>query len=68
MIPHQGKGVKVEGISGFVLSEVREIGSKIPLTPKNRLSLVSPGNYMVKGSGKMNPRSSSDGRFITSQA
>jgi len=68
MIPHQGKAVKVEGIFGFVFREVREIGSKIPLIPKNRLFLVPPADYVVEGTGEMNPRSSSHGRFITQQA
>jgi len=37
MVPPQGKGVKVEGILGFVFREVREKGSKIPLSLRNRL-------------------------------
>lgn len=68
MIPHQGKGVKAEGIFGFVFRDVREIGSKIPLIQKNRLFLVPPGNYVVEGTGEINPRSSSHGRFVTQQA
>ncbi len=68
MIPHQGKGVKVEGIFGFVFRDVREIGSKIPLIQKNRLFLVPPGNYMVEGTGEINPGSSSHRRFLTHKA
>jgi hypothetical protein len=49
MILHQSKGVKVEGIFGFVFSEVREIGPKIPVIKKNPLLLISPGNYVVQG-------------------
>jgi len=37
MIPHQGEGVKVEGILGFVFTEIREKGSKILLSLRNRL-------------------------------
>ncbi len=59
MIPHQGKGVKLERIFGFVFRDVREIGPKIPLIPKNRLFLVPPGNYMLEGTGKINPGFSS---------
>ena len=65
MIPHQGKGVKVEGIFGFVFGDVTEIGPKIPLIQKNGLFLVPPGNYVVEGTGKINPGSSSHERFIT---
>ena len=68
MILHQGKGIKVEGIFGFVFRDVREIGPKIPGIKKNRLFLVSPGNYVVQGTREINPRSSSHGRFITQQA
>ena len=68
MIPHQGKGLEVQGISGLVFREVREIGSKIPLTQKNRLLLVLPADYLVEGTEEMNPRSSRPRRFITQQA
>ncbi len=62
MIPHQGKGIKVEGIFALVFGDVSEIGSKIPLIQKNRLFLVPPTDYVVEGTGEINPGSSSHGR------
>jgi len=68
MIPHQGKGVEVEGILGFVFRKVGEIGPKILVIKENRLFLIAPGNHVVKGTGKINPRSSSHGLSITRRA
>ncbi len=68
MILHQGKGVKVEGIFGLIFRDVREIGSKIPLIQKDLLFLVPPADYVVEGTGEMNPRSTRHGRSMKQQA
>jgi len=59
MIFHQGICVKMEGISGFVFRKVGEISLKISFVQEDGLLLISPGNHMVEGSGKMNTRFSS---------
>ncbi len=59
MISHQGVGVKMELIPGLILGEIGEVPLIISFVKEYALSLVPPGDDMVEGVGKMNPRSSS---------
>ena len=67
MIFHQSIGVKIERIFGFISRKVREMGLKIDFVQEDILFLVSSGDYMVEGAGKINPWSSSHGSFVAQQ-
>jgi hypothetical protein len=60
MVSHQNQSLNIEGRFGFVFGEV---GFEIPFCQEYSLVLVSSGNYMAEGAGKMNPWSSSHALF-----
>jgi hypothetical protein len=53
---HQSVGIEMKGMFVFVFREIRKVSSKILFIQENSLSLVSPGNYMIKGGRKMNSK------------
>ena len=54
MILHQGLSIKMEREPGFVFGKGGEIGLKIGLVQEDRLFLITPGDHMVEGAGKLN--------------
>lgn len=54
MILHQGISIKMGRESGFVFRKVGEISLKIGFVQEDRLFLITPGDHMVEGAGKMN--------------
>jgi len=54
MILHQSISIKMEREPGFVFGKGGEIGLKIGLVQEDCLFLITPGDHMVEGAGKLN--------------
>ena len=65
VISHQSVGIEMKGIFVFVFREIRKVSSKILFVREYSLSLVSPGNYMIKGGRKMNSRFARHSAIVT---
>lgn len=64
MILHQGISIKMEREPGFVFHKVGEINLKIGFVQEDRLFLITPGDHMVEGAGKMNTGFPSHEAFV----
>jgi hypothetical protein len=54
VIFHERIGIQMEGELPLVLRQVGKIGLKIRPVEEDALSLISPGDHVVEGAGKMN--------------